>query len=42
MKWQWAALPHEKGGLGIGSLAKRNKALLIKWLWRFALERDSF
>ncbi|XP_062114724.1 uncharacterized protein LOC133825847 [Humulus lupulus] len=26
------------GGLGIGNLVKRNKAFLMKWLWRFPLE----
>ena len=29
------------GGLGIKSLAILNKALLCKWIWRFANERDS-
>ena len=30
-----------KGGLGIGRLKERNKALLFKCLWRFPLEQDS-
>ena len=30
-----------KGGLGIGRLKEKNKALLIKWLWRFPLEQQS-
>ena len=30
-----------KGGLGICSLSKFNKALLGKWKWRFALEENS-
>ena len=30
-----------KGGLGIRSLSKLNKALLGKWNWRFAMEENS-
>lgn len=34
--------PKEKGELGIGILALRNKALLVEWFfWRFPLERES-
>lgn len=33
--------PKEAGGLGIGNLVIRNKALLGKWWWRFPKERDS-
>lgn len=29
------------GGLAIGNLMMRNKALLGMWLWRFPLEQDS-
>ena len=31
----------ENEGLGIGNLEKRNKTLLMKWLWRFPRERQS-
>ena len=31
----------EKGGLGIGNLEKRNKAFLMKWLWKFLKEEQS-
>lgn len=40
VKWSSAALPHQRGGLGGGSLSLRNKGLLMKWLWRFAVERN--
>ena len=31
----------KKGGLGIGNLRSKNKALLFKWLWRFPNEQDT-
>ena len=31
----------KKDGLGVRSLSKLNEALLFKWSWRFANERDS-
>ena len=30
------------GGLGIRNLSILNRALLCKWSWRFAVERDSY
>ena len=39
--WEVIFCPIEKEGLGIGNLALRNKALIIKWLWRFPLEENS-
>jgi len=38
--WDVCVRPKEKGGLGIGGLVEKNKALLAKWLWRFPLETD--
>lgn len=29
------------GGLGVGRIGERNKALLAKWLWRFLINQDS-
>ena len=39
--WEVVCLAKERGGLGIGNLEKRNKALLFKWLWRFPKEDRS-
>ena len=42
VNWDIVSKSKEKGGLGIGNIAKKNKALLGKWLWRFPLEQNSF
>ena len=39
--WKAVCLAKDKGGLGIGNLEKRNKVLLMKWLWRFPKENQS-
>ena len=39
----WAAVctDKSKGGIGIKSFSKMNKALLCKWSWRFANDRNA-
>lgn len=39
--WNLVTRPKENGGLGIGNICVRNKALAHKWLWRFPLEREA-
>jgi len=41
VSWLSNYLPKSAGGLRIGSLRDKNKALLFKWLWRFGLEKSS-
>jgi len=41
VKWEVVQLPKEYGGLGAGDLVIKNAALLFKWWWRFANERNS-
>ena len=40
LSWLLVCLEKVKGGLGFGSLGTFNKALLGKWSWRFAIERN--
>ena len=35
-------LDKKKGGLGVRNLALINSALLCKWNWRYANEREAF
>ena len=39
--WKKVYEPIQNGRLGIKNLIRFNKAILGKWLWRFALERDA-
>ncbi|XP_062089071.1 uncharacterized protein LOC133795633 [Humulus lupulus] len=41
VSWQEVCKSRNYGGLGIGNIEKRNKAFLMKWLWRFPLERKA-
>ena len=41
VRWAIVCTDKSKGGFGIKSFSKMNKALLSKWSWRFANERNS-
>ncbi|GJU03831.1 putative ribonuclease H-like domain-containing protein [Tanacetum coccineum] len=41
VKWNSVLAAKEKGGLGVSSLFALNRALLIKWFWRFYSHNDS-
>ena len=41
VKWDDVCLPKREGGLGIRPLRGMNKALKVKWLWRFAREDNT-
>ncbi|RVW29580.1 Exonuclease 1 [Vitis vinifera] len=41
VKWDTVCLDKRKGGLGVRRLSTLNRALLCKWNWRFANERDT-
>nr|XP_033510409.1 uncharacterized protein LOC104090014 isoform X2 [Nicotiana tomentosiformis] len=40
VKWLKATQPKFKGGLGIRDLQVHNKAMLLKWLWRYGQEES--
>ena len=41
VKWAIVCSDKKKGGLGIRNLSILNRALLCKWSWRYAVERES-
>ena len=40
INWKVMCTQKEKGGLGIRRMGPLNKALLGKWIWRFAVEKE--
>lgn len=40
--WEQICKSSQVRGMGIGFLSWKNKALLLKWAWRFGREKDSF
>ena len=39
MKWVKVVRPKTRGDLGNGNVENKNRTLLVKWLWRFLLEK---
>ena len=41
VRWNLVCLEKKKGGLGVRNLALMNSAILCKWNWRYANEREA-
>ncbi|GJR62587.1 RNA-directed DNA polymerase, eukaryota, reverse transcriptase zinc-binding domain protein [Tanacetum coccineum] len=41
VKWKSVLASKEKGGLGVSSLYALNRALMMKWVWRFYSQKES-
>lgn len=41
MAWEQVCKGQQLGGLGLGFLGWKNRALLLKWAWRFGKEKDA-
>nr|GEZ52138.1 RNA-directed DNA polymerase, eukaryota, reverse transcriptase zinc-binding domain protein [Tanacetum cinerariifolium]GEZ56381.1 RNA-directed DNA polymerase, eukaryota, reverse transcriptase zinc-binding domain protein [Tanacetum cinerariifolium] len=41
VKWNNVLMDKKRGGLGVSSLYALNKGLMIKWLWKFFVHKDS-
>ena len=41
INWEVVCTQNEKGGLGIQKIDFLNKALLGKWIWRDAFEKEN-
>ena len=42
VRWAMVCSEKKKGGIGLKSLSKLNKALLCKWSWRFANDQNAY
>ncbi|KAA3481603.1 Electron transfer flavoprotein-ubiquinone oxidoreductase [Gossypium australe] len=41
IRWDTVCKSKVKGGAGMANLSVKNKALLAKWSWRFATEKEA-